>query len=401
MARKLSKKFNKPKKKAKVIVEYDSDVDSETMEQNETVGSDSEAGVNGGITCDFGSSDDGGSGLDEPSSNDEEDDNVGNDEDEEVEDAAKGGKVKAAPAIGFPQESLLSNIKNKLRRIEEHRKMRLVKNKAKREARDERQKQYKLLGDKAPPKQVPRTIENTREPDVTMVDPEDEEVKEDEAADEFATYFRKEKAPKILITSSDNPHSKTIKFCRELKQTIPNAEFRFRNRSSIKKMLKAASALNYTDVIIVNEDRRNPNGMLICHLPHGPTAYFKMSTVRYCKQIKRRAKLNSMKPEVIINNFNTRLGHTVGRMFASLLHFDPEFQGRRVVTFHNQRDYIFFRHHRYEFKNGQKVSIQEIGPRFTLKLRWVQNGTFDTKQGEFEWTLKRHEMATSRLRFFL
>lgn len=34
-------------------------------------------------------------------------------------------------------------------------------------------------------------------------------------------------------------------------------------------------------------------------------------------------------------------------MIQSLFPQDPEFKGRRVVTFHNQRDFIFFRHHRY------------------------------------------------------
>ena len=33
-------------------------------------------------------------------------------------------------------------------------------------------------------------------------------------------------------------------------------------------------------------------------------------------------------------------------MLAALFPYDPEFKGRRVVTFHNQRDFIFFRHHR-------------------------------------------------------
>lgn len=52
-------------------------------------------------------------------------------------------------------------------------------------------------------------------------------------------------------------------------------------------------------------------------------------------------------PEVILNNFNTRLGHSIGRLLASLFPHDPQFNGRQVVTFHNQRDFIFFRHHRY------------------------------------------------------
>ena len=62
-------------------------------------------------------------------------------------------------------------------------------------------------------------------------------------------------------------------------------------------------------------------------------------------------------PELILNNFSTRLGHRVGRMFASVFPQKPEFQGRRVVTFHNQRDFIFFRHHRYifEMRKGRRL----------------------------------------------
>jgi len=279
-------------------------------------------------------------------------------------------------------------------------KLKKQKKEAKKESRTERQNMAKAMGEKAT-KQVPKTIESMREPDETMVDPEDEEVKIDESLDEMSAYFRKDVEPKILITSSDNPHTKTIKFCRELKQSIPNAEFRFRNRSSVKKMVKAAIDRDYSDILIVNEDWRKPNGILHVHLPDGPTAHYKLSSVRFCKDIKNRAKYSAHRPEVILNNFNTRLGHTIGRMFASVFHFDPEFKGRRVVTFHNQRDYIFFRHHRYEFKNNTRVAIQEIGPRFTLKLRSLQKGTFDSKFGEYEWALKRHDSGINRRRFAL
>jgi ribosome production factor 1 len=40
------------------------------------------------------------------------------------------------------------------------------------------------------------------------------------------------------------------------------------------------------------------------------------------------------------------------------------------------------------------------GPQFTLKLKWLQHGTFDTKYGEYEWIHKK-ELGTSRRRFFL
>ena len=87
--------------------------------------------------------------------------------------------------------------------------------------------------------------------------------------------------------------------------------------------------------------------MLIVHLPDGPTMRCKLSNVKITPELKRSHKeISQHRPEVILNNFQTRLGHTVGRMLAALFHYQPEFKGRRVVTFHNQRDYIFFRHHR-------------------------------------------------------
>lgn len=53
-------------------------------------------------------------------------------------------------------------------------------------------------------------------------------------------------------------------------------------------------------------------------------------------------------------------------MFMTLFPQQPEFQGRSVVTFHNQRDFIFVRRHRYIFRDRKRVGLQEIGPRFTV-----------------------------------
>ncbi len=55
---------------------------------------------------------------------------------------------------------------------------------------------------------------------------------------------------------------------------------------------------------------------------------------------------------------------------------------------------------RYIFKNGQRCDLQELGPRFTLKLKWLQKGTFDTKYGDFEF-MHKPELETSRRKFFL
>lgn len=198
---------------------------------------------------------------------------------------------------------------------------------------------------------------------------------------------------------------KTRIFGKELTRIIPNSKSFLRNRSGVKKMVKSAIKEGYTDVLIVNENRKEPDGLLVIHLPNGPTAHFKVSNVRITTELRKNHKdITVHRPEVVLNNFTTRLGLTVGRMLGALFHYSPEFEGKRVVTFHNQRDYIFFRHYRYAFdEDGKKTRLRELGPRFTLKLRSLQKGTFDSKYGQYEWIIdgRRHAMETSRRKFFL
>jgi len=298
----------------------------------------------------------------------------------------------------------LSHIKNRDRRRENLLKLKAAERKIKIEAKKKKKAMEKALGDKAPPKQIPKTIENQRVKDETMITVADEEVEAIEAIDEMAAFFSRDRPPKLLITTADHGSHRTIKFARDLADVIPNGKYYYRKGLPLKKIIKQCEAREFTELIIINEDRRVPNGLVVCHLPNGPTAHFKLTSSKLTNEMKNNKKTfdKDIKPEVILNNFNTMLGHRVGRMLASLFHFEPNFEGRRVVTFHNQRDYIFFRHHLYGFSDdGKKVGLKEIGPRFTLKLRTLQKGTFDSKYGEFEWVHKRHEMETSRRKFFL
>ena len=203
------------------------------------------------------------------------------------------------------------------------------------------------------------------------------------------------------MTTSINPKGDTYKFAEEMINIFPNSECIPRKTASLKSIIKGAIERGYTDIVVINEDRKKTTGLVVCHLPNGPTAHFKLTSVKYNKDIKGRGRQTTHFPEVVLNQFHTRLGHQVGRLLNALFPQQPEFTGRSVVTFHNQRDFIFFRYHRYIFKNAKKVGLQELGPRFTLKLRSLQQGTFDTKYGEFEWVHKRKEMDISRRKFFL
>lgn len=45
-------------------------------------------------------------------------------------------------------------------------------------------------------------------------------------------------------------------------------------------------------------------------------------------------------------------------------------------------------------------AVQELGPRFVLRLSSLQKGTFDSKGGEFEWEPSK-EKTGSRRKFHL
>ncbi len=54
----------------------------------------------------------------------------------------------------------------------------------------------------------------------------------------------------------------------------------------IKKIVKYATARSYTDVAVFNESQKHVNGLLLIHLPNGPTAHFKLSSLKLSKDIK-------------------------------------------------------------------------------------------------------------------
>ena len=62
-----------------------------------------------------------------------------------------------------------------------------------------------------------------------------------------------------------------------------------------------------------------PHSLILSHLPDGPTANFRVSSVKLRDQIVRHgAAPGDSNPELILNNFDTMLGHRIGRMLASL-----------------------------------------------------------------------------------
>ena len=265
----------------------------------------------------------------------------------------------------------------------------------KKEKTQQKREKRKLQKEQNTPKQVPATIESKRVFDETI----EKQVEGDIENKDFSSYYEKGIEPKILITTSPNPHKETYKFIEFFSELFNDITFTKRKpRYSIKEMARLCINRNFTYLIVVNEDdnKKKVNGITFIHLPDGPSFYFSISSFVEGKKIIGHGTATNHIPELILNNFQTNLGEKVGKLFQSLFPHTPEFEGRQVLTLHNQRDYIFFRRHRYLFKNEEKVGLQELGPQFTLRLRRIQK---DIK-GDVEWEFKSG-MDKDKRKFYL
>lgn len=68
-------------------------------------------------------------------------------------------------------------------------------------------------------------------------------------------------------------------------QVFPNATYYKRQGFPLKKIVQFAKNRDFSDVVVINEDRKMINGMLVTHLPEGPTAQFRLSNLKLSTEI--------------------------------------------------------------------------------------------------------------------
>jgi len=201
--------------------------------------------------------------------------------------------------------------------------------------------------------------------------------------------------PKILITTSRNPSSRLGKFAKELRLVFPNSQSINRGNTVMKELVELCRNNDATDIVIVHEHRGQPDGLIVSHLPFGPTAYFGLSNCVLRHDLKEKmATMSEAFPHLIFENFNTTLGARV-RTILKYLFPVPKTDSKRVMTFANRNDTISFRHHTFQKKSGKEfkkgiegVELSEIGPRFELKLYQLKLGTLDMPEAQNEWVLR-------------
>ena len=279
--------------------------------------------------------------------------------------------------------------------------------------------QEKLQQRKGPRTPTERATSPTRSTTSTNLDLTPEAL-----AARFPSLFSMEAppTPKILITTSIN--STLHNEARLLTTLFPNSVYiprsahRYGHKFSIREISSFATNRKYTAVIVLKEDQKKPTGLDIVHLPSGPMFHFSISNWVEGRKLPGHGNPTNHHPELILNNFRTPLGLLTAHLFRTMFPPQPDFQGRQVVTLHNQRDYIFLRRHRYVFREkrateksiigpdgkevkgveGIRAGLQELGPRFTMKLRRIDKGIQRSSGQEWEW---RGGMEKTRTKFQL
>jgi U3 small nucleolar ribonucleoprotein protein IMP4 len=197
--------------------------------------------------------------------------------------------------------------------------------------------------------------------------------------------------PKIAITTSRDPSSRLKQFAQEIRLIFPNAIRLNRGAHTINDLVESARSHEFSDLILVTETRGEPDGLVICHLPYGPTAYFSLTNAVLRHDIENRATISEAFPHLILNAFETKLGQRVSNILKNLFPV-PKNDSKRIITFSNQNDFISFRHHVFS-KNHlpdvkQKIELKECGPRFELHLYQIKLGTCDQKEAENEFVYR-------------
>lgn len=209
--------------------------------------------------------------------------------------------------------------------------------------------------------------------------------------DEYARAA--EADPKILITTSRDPSSRLTQFAKEIKLLLPNSQRVNRGGLVISELVESCRSHDYTDLVMVQEHRGEPDGLVVCHLPYGPTAYFGIYNAVLRHDIGDKSEVGTVceaYPHLIFDNFSSKLGTRVSNILRHLFPA-PKQETKRVMTFANRDDFISFRHHTYEMPRGVKsVELKERGPRFEMKLYQIKLGTIDQTHAENEYMLRSY-----------
>lgn len=159
--------------------------------------------------------------------------------------------VKTKP-LGEGDASSTKHIANRIKRQEVYQRIKKGKKQVKKAKKEQRKKDAEDPEKKDKPKQEPKTLDNMREADETILLSDDEEVRIDEDEDEFADYFDGE-TPKTVITSCNKPSKTVIQLIKALLHMMPGSYYYERRNFDIKDIAKWSGERGFTNLIILGQ----------------------------------------------------------------------------------------------------------------------------------------------------
>eukprot|EP00477_Mikrocytos_mackini_P001330 GAHX01001427.1.p1 GENE.GAHX01001427.1~~GAHX01001427.1.p1 ORF type:complete len:226 (+),score=39.07 GAHX01001427.1:46-723(+) len=220
----------------------------------------------------------------------------------------------------------------------------------------------------------------------------------------------------ILLTTCLNPHNITKRFAKEMIKVFPNSCYYKRGNYSIEEIVNLCKTSNYKTLIIIHEIKGEPSQMIITDLPFGPSYFFNLSKVYIRQQLsnyllsKGEAELAELKsegkPYLILENFSKPVGMKVKKLLCGIFPVvTEEERSKSAVVFFADGYKIHFRNKKLGFdlepvlKNNKvvaykkKTNLEEIGPRFTMKLYKITEGMPNEKyrRNDFQLFLRKKE----------
>jgi U3 small nucleolar ribonucleoprotein protein IMP4 len=221
-----------------------------------------------------------------------------------------------------------------------------------------------------------------------------EEIKsEDVKTSEFTSVFDDEynasqEIPAVLLTTSRDPSTRLVQFAKEFRLCIPNSRRLNRGNAKVPELLDLCRSNQLSDLVIIHEHRGEPDGLIISHLPYGPTAYFGLKNVvlRHDLNISL-GNISESYPHLLFEQFNEFIGKRLKTILTALFPI-PKMDSSRILSFINRDDLISFRHYNYKQIDHKNVELAEVGPRFEMNLYQIKLGTVEMKEAEDEYVLR-------------
>ncbi|KAJ2808837.1 snoRNA-binding rRNA-processing protein imp4 [Coemansia guatemalensis] len=201
--------------------------------------------------------------------------------------------------------------------------------------------------------------------------------------------------PKVVVTTSRDPSTRLQQFAKEMRLVIPNSQRINRGNYVVSEVVETCKANQVTDLVVVHETRGQPDGLIVSHLPYGPTVHFTLYNVVLRHDIENRGNISEAYPHLIFENFSSRLGGRIKSVLRYLFPV-PKQDTKRVLTFANDSDFISFRHHVYAKSAHNEVQLAEVGPRFEMRPYEIRLGTVDMPDADKEWALRTYQRTARK-----